>query len=468
MLPSAALSLEKTPIVVTGFFVAWPTARRWKESGARFFNETNSSNVSRLLARGDWNECGAELPQENDGAVQSVLHRAADEALRVLAERELTFDAVRCAVVFSSSKGELDLLPVWAARENENALPVGNAIIATAQNRAALEIEKSGDASTRVATQNLSFHQEEARASLRTASKKIAKIVKLKEARYGFASTREESGEDFLPWTPDAPARVLARRLGAGGAVLSPVAACAGGAHSVILGAQLIEDGRADCVVCGALEAGLSPLMMAGYSSLGALSKGDVMRPFDGARDGFLPSEGLAMLILESAKSAQRRGARVLATVSGGAMNADATAMTTMQPDGKSIARAIEIAQAKANARAAIPIDYVNAHATATKLNDALEARALARTLGENVAVGATKSATGHWLGAAGALEAVLSVLALRDGFLPPCLGLSRRGDDIARLDFVENGGREFQARRALSLSYGFGGHIGALIFDAP
>lgn len=455
-------------MAVTGFFVAWPTARRWNKSGARFFNETNSSDVSRLLARDEWNECGDALPQENGDAVRNVLHRAAEEAARVLAARESTFDASRCAVVFSSSKGELDLLPNWATHENENKLPVSNGIIATSQNSAAHEIEKRRIASPRDAAQISLSPKKAARASRCAPPEKIAKIVNLPKTLCDFANVPEESREDFLPWTPDAPARVLARLLGAGGVVLSPVAACAGGAHSVILGAQLIEDGRADYVICGALEAGLSPLMMAGYDRLGALSKSGAMRPFDGARDGFVPREGLAMLVLENAESAQRRGARVLATVSGGAMNADATAMTTMQPDGKSIARAIEIAQAKADARAAIAIDYVNAHATSTKLNDALEARALAQTLGENVAIGATKSATGHWLGGAGALEAVLSVLTLRDGFLPPCIGFSRRGGDIAPLDFVKNGGRAMRARRALSLSYGFGGHIGALIFDAP
>jgi 3-oxoacyl-[acyl-carrier-protein] synthase II len=266
----------------------------------------------------------------------------------------------------------------------------------------------------------------------------------------------------FLAWTPDAAARAVSTRIGAKGATFSPVAACATGAHSLAVGAQHIQDGYADVVVSGAIEAGLTPLVIAGYAQLGALSRSGTMRPFDRNRDGFVPREGIALMVLESEASARARGAEVLGWISGWSMHADATSMTAMSPAGDTVARAIEAAIR----RASYPqVDYINAHGTATTLNDIMESCAIKSVFGNSVASSSTKALSGHWLGAAGALEAVLCLQAMREGFLPPTLNLEEP-DDECDGDFVPNIGRDASINCALSLSYGFGGHIGALVLE--
>jgi 3-oxoacyl-[acyl-carrier-protein] synthase II len=221
----------------------------------------------------------------------------------------------------------------------------------------------------------------------------------------------------FLAWTPDAAARAVRTRVGASGASFSPVAACATGAHSIAVGAQHIQDGYADVVVSGAIEIGLTPLVMAGYAQLGALSKSGMMRPFDRRRDGFVPREGVAMLVLESEASARARGVRVLGWVSGWSMQADATSMTAMSPSGDTIARGIDVALRRASSA---QIDYINAHGTATTLNDVVESRAIKTVFGNSVASSSTKALSGHWLGAAGALEAVLCLQAMHEASCRP------------------------------------------------
>jgi 3-oxoacyl-[acyl-carrier-protein] synthase II len=275
----------------------------------------------------------------------------------------------------------------------------------------------------------------------------------------GDEASRDDS---VFAWTPDAAARAVSTRTGAVGASFAPVAACATGAHSLALGAQYIQDGYADVVVAGAIEAGLTPVVMAGYSQLGALSKSGVMRPFDRRRDGFVPREGIALLVLESEASARARGARVLGWVSGWSMHADATSMTAMSPTGDTVARAIEVALNRAYSP---QIDYINAHGTATALNDIVETRAIKSVFGNSVASSSTKALSGHWLGAAGALEAVLCLEAMRESFLPPTLNLEEP-DEECEGDHVPNIGRDASIQCALSLSYGFGGHIGALVLE--
>lgn len=262
--------------------------------------------------------------------------------------------------------------------------------------------------------------------------------------------------------TSDWPALALARCTRSTGPVLAPVAACATGAHTIATGTQLIEDGYADVVMAGALENGLTPLVLAGYKSLGAISSIGMMRPFDRCRDGFLPAEGVACLILENEAKCQARGATVYGYVSGSSMQADATAMTTMSATGDTIARAIEVAWSKAgNTR----IDYINAHGTATKLNDVVETRGIKLVFGQSVAVSATKPLTGHLLGATGAVEAVLCLLAMRENYAPPTFNLEEP-DAECDLDYIPQQGRSMQIESALSLSYGFGGHCGVLILS--
>lgn len=243
---------------------------------------------------------------------------------------------------------------------------------------------------------------------------------------------------------------------------MCPVAACASGSHALAIGAQWIEDGLADVVICGAVEAELASLVLAGYKQLGALSERKIMRPFDESRDGFVPSPGAGCLILENAEAARRRGAGVLCCVAGTSLRCDATSLTGLEPSGQPIQRAIE----NAMRRQSTPrIDYVNAHGTATRMNDATEARAITGVLGTGVPVSSTKSLTGHLLGAAGAVEAVFCILAIQQNFAPPNLNLEKL-DASCEIDIVEKFGRELKIETTMSLSYGFGGHIGVLVFE--
>ncbi len=257
----------------------------------------------------------------------------------------------------------------------------------------------------------------------------------------------------------DFEAHFLARTFGLGGQAMCPVAACASGSHALILGARLIEAGDADVVLCGASEPPQHPVILAAYRNMGASSPSGAMRPFDRRRDGFVPASGSGFLVLESLDHAQNRGAQVHALLSGYSMRSDASHMTSMSSSGDSIVRAIDEALSKANGSM---IGYINAHGTATRLNDALEARALNRVFGSKTLVSSTKPLTGHLLGASGAVEAVISIVAMKEGVLPPTMGLEEPEID---LDFVreERGG---EVGSVLSLNYGFGGHIGAVVFD--
>lgn len=194
---------------------------------------------------------------------------------------------------------------------------------------------------------------------------------------------------DILSQTSDAASRQIAQRVGAHGPRLSPVAACATGAHAIALGAQLIQDNRADVMICGAIEPVLSPLVLAAYRNMNALSRSGLMRPFDQMRDGFVPNVGASCVILENAELAEKRGAKIHAYLDGWAMNCDATHMTAMCPSGDSIARAIEISLRRANVQS---VDYINAHGTATKLNDETEARGIVSALGKSVPVSSTST----------------------------------------------------------------------------
>ena len=263
-------------------------------------------------------------------------------------------------------------------------------------------------------------------------------------------------------WMGDCLALRLARALGAQGPILAPNAACATGSHALALGAQMIQNGRADIVLAGALEFAQHPLVLAAYRNMGALSKSGKMRPFDARRDGFVANSGAGLVILESPTHAQKRGAKIHGFLSGFSLKCDATHLTSMNPSGETIARAIEDALQKAGKP---QIDYVNAHGTATRLNDLTEARALQSVFGRGVAVSSTKGLTGHLLGAAGAVEAILSLQTLRDGVLPPNLGLEQVDEEFD-LDFVLTP-RAANVKAVLSLNYGFGGHIGALILES-
>ena len=259
---------------------------------------------------------------------------------------------------------------------------------------------------------------------------------------------------------PDAPARELARKFRIGGRLVAPNAACASGAHAIAVGAQWVVNGDADLVLCGAIEPPQHPVVMAAYRNMGALSRGGTMRPFDARRDGFVTGEGGAYLVLASEDWAHQHGAEIRAYLDGWSFGCDATHITQMVPDGSTIERAIDEALKCAGNPC---VDYINAHGTAT-INDAIEARALNRVFGDEVAVSSTKPLTGHLLGAAGAVEAVLCLDAMQSQIAPPTLNLEAVDEQI-ELDLVRGQGRAMAIDAALSLNYGFGGHIGCLVF---
>jgi 3-oxoacyl-[acyl-carrier-protein] synthase II len=263
----------------------------------------------------------------------------------------------------------------------------------------------------------------------------------------------------------NAGAAALSMRHGLLGEVYGVVSACAAGAHAIGTAARLVRSGAADAVVTGGSEAGLTPLARAAFAALDATSTSGFSRPFDARRDGFVMGEGAAVLVLEDADAAAARGARVLGEVLGYGATSDAYHLTAPDPGGSGAARAIRAALDDAGL-APGDIDYVNAHGTSTPLNDAAETTALKSALGERaheIPVSSTKSAIGHLLGAAGAVEAVATALALRDRVAPPTLGYGEP-DEGLDLDYVPDSARPLAMRNghppiALSNSFGFGGH---------
>jgi 3-oxoacyl-[acyl-carrier-protein] synthase II len=278
----------------------------------------------------------------------------------------------------------------------------------------------------------------------------------------------------FIPMTlANMPAGVVAIHHGLRGPNLCHVTACASGAHAIGESLRLLRAGEADAMVVGATEAAVVDLVIAGFTNMQALSKRNAdpqraSRPFDAERDGFVLGEGAAVLVIERAEHARARGAKVRAKLLGYGASADAAHMAAPDPEGGGPLRCMRAALASAGLAPA-DVDYVNAHATSTPAGDAVEAKALRDAFGahaDRLPVSSTKGATGHLLGAAGALEALLTVRALETGMLPPTLNLDRPDPDCA-LDHVANQARPARARVALSNSFGFGGVNAALVFGS-
>lgn len=261
----------------------------------------------------------------------------------------------------------------------------------------------------------------------------------------------------------NAATAALAMRHGLRGPAQTTVSACAAGTDALGTALRMIRSGDADAVVAGGAESALTPLARAAFEAMGAVSKSGVSRPFDARRDGFVMGEGAGVLVLEELAAAEARGATVLAELSGYGASADAHHVTAPEPDGRGAARAIERALDDAGIGPAV-LDYVNAHGTSTPLNDRAETEALKTALGSaahEVPISSTKSAIGHLLGGAGAVEAVATVLALRARTAPPTLGYGEP-DEGLDLDYVVDGPRSIGNGRppvALSSSFGFGGH---------
>jgi 3-oxoacyl-[acyl-carrier-protein] synthase II len=270
----------------------------------------------------------------------------------------------------------------------------------------------------------------------------------------------------------NALAGQVSMRHGLHGETYGIVSACAAGANAIGTAARMIQHGEADAVVTGGGEAALTPLSRAAFASLDALSESGISRPFDRRRDGFVMGEGAGVLVLEDLEQAQARGATILGELLGYGASADAHHLTAPEPQGRGAVKAIQRALRDADL---LPedVDYVNAHGTSTPLNDRAETMAIKATLGEHAArvpVSSTKSAIGHLLGAAGAVEAVATILAMRDHIAPPTLNYAEP-DEGLDLDYVPNEARtlEIDGRRAIALSnaFGFGGHNAVLCLEA-
>lgn len=270
----------------------------------------------------------------------------------------------------------------------------------------------------------------------------------------------------FVPmFISDIAAGLVSIRYGARGPNYCTVSACASGAHAVGNAFRSIKHGEADLMLAGGTEASVTGLTVAGFSSMTALSERNdspetASRPFDATRDGFVLGEGAGVMVLEELEHARRRGAAIIAEVVGYGQTADAYHITAPAEGGEGAVRAMRAAMKEAGIGPET-VDYVNAHGTSTPANDKNESAAIRTVMGDrarDVIVGSTKSMTGHTLGAAGGIEAVISALVCRDGKIPPTINYSTPDPDCD-LDYAAGGMVERPVRVALSNSFGFGGH---------
>ncbi|MCW3001973.1 MAG: beta-ketoacyl-[acyl-carrier-protein] synthase family protein [Conexibacter sp.] len=272
----------------------------------------------------------------------------------------------------------------------------------------------------------------------------------------------------FVPMMmPNAAAGQVAMRLGAHGPGFSVASACATGAHAIGEAKRMIERGEVDVVIAGGTEAALVGLCLAAFRRMGALSREGISRPFDVNRDGFVMGEGAAVLVLEREEHATGRGAKVLGRVTGYGASNDAFHITQPEENGRGAIEAMTAALRDADLSPS-DVGYVNAHGTSTPFNDRIEAKAIRQVLGDDgPPISSCKGAIGHTLGAAGAIEALACVEALRRGVLPPTLGLEEV-DPECEADHVAGAPREApDLKVALSNSFGFGGQNATLVLEA-
>jgi 3-oxoacyl-[acyl-carrier-protein] synthase II len=275
----------------------------------------------------------------------------------------------------------------------------------------------------------------------------------------------------FVPMMlPNMASGTVSIDIGAKGPNFGTVSACASSAHAIGEATLMIRNGIADAMIAGGGEAAVTRMGIAGFNAMGALSKRNdapqaASRPFDLDRDGFVLAEGAAILVLEEREHALARGATILAEVIGYGTTDDANHMVQPAPGGEGAARAMIISLEDAGIDSG-EIDYINAHGTSTQLNEKLETQAVQRVFGEragSVPISSTKSMTGHLLGAAGSLEALITIAAMKDGLLPPTINQQTPDPDCA-LDTVPNTARPATINLAMSNSMGFGGHNVSLI----
>jgi len=286
----------------------------------------------------------------------------------------------------------------------------------------------------------------------------------------------EQGGKRVSPFmvpmlSPSMAACQISIQNGLHGPVIASVAACASGVQALIDAQRLIEHGDVEVVLAGGTESAILPVAFAALANMGALSKRNddpagASRPFDAERDGFVFGEGAAVLLVESAEHAERRGARIIAEVAGGAMTGDAFHISAPDPTGDGAARAMVNALRDAGVDPE-EVDHVVAHGTSTPLNDATETKAIHAAFGEHaghLAVSSNKSMVGHTLGAAGAISAIAAVCAIRDGMIPPTINYATQDPDCD-LDYVPNTARKAPVGTAIINGFGFGGQNAVAVF---
>jgi 3-oxoacyl-[acyl-carrier-protein] synthase II len=270
---------------------------------------------------------------------------------------------------------------------------------------------------------------------------------------------------------PDAPAVQVSLLLGTKGINYAPSSACSSSADAIGQAYEAILHGNARVMLAGGTDAPIIPIAIAAFSNIRALSTRNdnpatACRPFDAERDGFVMGEGAGMMVLEDAAFAEERGAPILAELAGYANTSDAFHLTQPAPGGESAARAVQLALDRADVRPG-EVDYINAHGTATLLNDRIETSVIKSVFGERamkIPISASKSMLGHLLGAAGGIEAVITVLTMHHGVIHPTINLTHP-DPECDLDYVPNFARKAEIKTAISNSFGFGGHNSVLVF---
>jgi 3-oxoacyl-[acyl-carrier-protein] synthase II len=289
---------------------------------------------------------------------------------------------------------------------------------------------------------------------------------------------REKGPRRVSPYTvpmlmPNGPAAAVGLDLGAQAGVHTPVSACASGAEAIAYGLEMIRSGRADVAVCGGTEAAIHALPLAAFASMRALSTRNdeperASRPYDKARDGFVMGEGAGAVVLEEFEYARARGARILGEIAGAGLSSDGYHITAPDPEARGAVRALRSALADADLTPG-DIVHINAHATSTPIGDVAEAKGIREVFGsaaDGIVVTAPKSSFGHLLGAAGAVEAIATLLAVREKVSPPTLNLENQDDEVD-LDIAALEPRPLRDGAALSNSFGFGGHNVVLVIRA-
>jgi len=264
----------------------------------------------------------------------------------------------------------------------------------------------------------------------------------------------------FVDFLPHMGAIAAARAIGSIGPVLAPMAACATGIQSIARAVDLIRTGECQQAIAGAVEAPITPLTVAGFNRMGALANTGCY-PFDEHREGFVLGEGGALFVLESAELAKRRGAKIYGRISGFGLTNDASHANAPELGGESAIAAVNQCLKRSNL-VAVDLDFIHAHGTATDLNDRHEALLIQKLFHRGVAVSSTKGATGHTLGASGALGVAFCLMGIKHQMLPPCTGMNKPGFE---LDFVRTA-RATLVRNTLCLSFGFGGQNAAIVLS--